>query len=144
MGRLGCTPWSGLHARQLSALAHTAVILHAGPLQTSNTLSRGRENKCPACSQRRGWQVMAEFQGPCPLRYRCNDCRPGFNDCIPCCFKYGIKHIVVKTGLEWLEEVCMTRISAESTTQLSEPNATLARNNCCAPAPDLFPKAPAH
>ena len=73
---------------------------------------RQRE-KCKACAQIRGWKVMAEFQGPCPLRYRCKYCRPWFNDCIAGCFKYGIKHIVVEAGLEWLEEVRMTLISAQ-------------------------------
>ena len=100
---------------------------------------RQRE-KCKACAQRRGWKVMAAFQGPCPLRYPCNDCRPGFNDCIPGCFKYGITQIVVKTGLEWLEEACTTRISTESTTQLSEPSAALARNSCFAPPPTYSPQ----
>jgi len=95
---------------------------------------RQRE-KCQACAQRRGWKVMAEFQGPCPLRYRCNDCRPGFNDCIPGCFKYGIKHIVVEAGLEWLEEIRTTLISAESNTQFSEPSATLAQKRMFRPHP---------
>ena len=135
MDRLGCTPWSGLHARQLSALAHTVVILHAGPLRTSKTLSRGREKKCQACAQRRGWKVMAEFQRACPLRYRCNDCRPGFNDCIPGCFKSGIRRTEVETGLAWLEEICMTLISTESKTQFSEPSAALAQEKLFRPHP---------
>ena len=76
---------------------------------------------------------MAEFQGPCPLRYRCNDFRPSFNDCIPGSFKYGIKHIVVEAGLEYLEEIRMTLISAESKTQCSEPSAALAQRKVVPP-----------
>ena len=47
--------------------------------------------------------------------------------------------MVVETGLEWLEEICLTRISTESKTQFSEPSAAIAQKSLSAPTPDLVP-----
>ena len=71
-------------------------------------------------------EVMAEFRDPAVSGTDALIARLGLNDCIQYCIKYGIKHIVVKsgdhcaknlivqeTGLEWLEELGMTLISAE-------------------------------
>jgi hypothetical protein len=57
----------------------------------------------------------------------------------PVAFKYGIKHMVVEAGLEWLEEFSMTLISTESKTQVSEPSAALAQQGCSAPPPTYSP-----
>ena len=98
---------------------------------------------------------MAEFRDPAVSGTDALIARPGFNDCIQYCIKYGIKHIVVEsgdrfarnlivqeTGLEWLEEIGMTLISAENETQFTEPSAALDQKNCSAPTPDLLPTTP--
>ena len=50
--------------------------------------------------------------------------------------------MVVETGLEWLEEICITCISTESKTQFSEPSTALAQQIVFVPTPDLFPTTP--
>ena len=134
MDRLGCTPWSGLHARQLSALAHTVVILHADPLRTwrmTKTVSRGRETSAKRVHRDedgRSWQNSRDLA-------LC-----GTDAMIAVQGSMVASPVASSMGLNTL--LSRPVISTESKTQFSEPSTALAQPKLFCPRPWPMPHNP--